>query len=99
MTTKTDFHSIRELKETYTPKESGFCTGDEVKLIRKVLELDARSSIELQNVRDMAVMLYSQWSDNLRSHERYTEAMQLMDAMSAICSVIDEMKFAMGCGV
>lgn len=96
MTTKTDFHSIQELKEKYTPANCGFCTGAEVALIREVLELDARNNIELQNVRDMSVMLYGQWSNNLRSHERHAEAMQISDAMSAVCCVIDDEKFKRG---
>lgn len=96
MTTKTDFNSIRKLKEKYTPKVHGIVSGSESTLIREVLELEARTNIELQNIRDMSVMLYGQWSDNLISHERHTEAMQLMDAMSAICCAIDQEKFNRG---
>lgn len=96
MVTKTDFHSIRELKEKYTPNVRGIVSGSEAALICEVLELKARTNIELQNIRDMSVMLYGQWSDNLISHERHAEAMQLMDAMSAICCVIDQEKFNRG---
>lgn len=96
MTTKTDFHSIMELKEKYTPQERGILSGNEVSLIKKVLELETRRVIELQNVRDMAVLLYSQWFEDLRSNGRSDEAMQLLDARSAICCVIDQEKFTRG---
>ena len=60
MTTKTDFHAIKELKEKFTPVQRGIVAADEVKMIREMLELDHRNNIELQNIRDTVVMLYSQ---------------------------------------
>ena len=64
MTTKTDFHSIMELKENFKPKERGWIDQEEAAQVKKVLELDGRTDIELQNIRDMAVMLYGQWSSS-----------------------------------
>ena len=96
MTTKTDYHAIMELKESYTPTQRGIVTTDEVKMIRKVLELDQRNNIELQNIRDTTVMLYSQWSDSQRQKDNIPTAMQMMDAMSAITHVIDMEKSARG---
>ena len=89
MTTKTDFHVIKELKEKFTPVQRGIVAADEVKMIREMLELDWRNNIELQNVRDMVVMLYSQWSGSQRQKDNILAAMQMMDAMSAITHVID----------
>lgn len=60
MTTKTDFHAIQELREKYTPKMRGIVSSEEAKTICEVLEIDKRNNIELQNIRDMVVMIYGQ---------------------------------------
>ena len=97
MTTKTDFHAIMELKEAYRPTQRGIVSGAEAEKIMSTLEIKSRNDIELQNVRDMTVMLYSRWSDAARAKEGCVqEAMELMDAMSAICCVIDQEKFNRG---
>ncbi len=92
MTTKTDFHSIRELSECYHPAQRGIVSEAEIKLIRDVLEIDTRTTIELQNVRDMTVMLYSKRTDSVMESDS-KKAMELMDAMSAITCVIDQALF------
>ena len=89
MTTNTDFHAIKALKEKYTPAQRGIVTADETKLIREMLELGHRNNIELQNIRDTVVMLYSQWSGSQRQKDNIPAAMQMMDAMSAITHIID----------
>lgn len=66
MTTKTDFHAIQELREKYAPKVRGIVSGEEAKTICEVLEIDKRNNIELQNIRDMVVMIYGQWFDKSR---------------------------------
>lgn len=99
MTTKTDFHAIMELKEKYTPAQHGIVSTTETDLIREVLELLDRGDIELQNVRDMVVMLYAQWADSQRQKDDSPAAMQLMDAMSAITCVIDQEKIKRGLDV
>lgn len=96
MTTKTDFHAIKELKEKYTPEQRGVVTADEVKMIREMLELDQRNDIELQNIRDTAVMMYSHWADSQQQKDNIPAATQLMDAMSAITHVIDVEKSTRG---
>ena len=83
MTTKTDFHSIMELKENFKPKERGWIDQKEAAQVKNVLELDARTDIELQNIRDMAVMLYGRWSSSSRENGDYEEMDAYMDAMSA----------------
>lgn len=98
MTTKTDFHAIQELREKYTPKVRGIVSGEEAKTICEVLEIDKRNNIELQNIRDMIVMLYSKWTDSAMEDDS-KKAMELMDAMSAITCVIDHEKFKRGMGV
>lgn len=95
MTTKTDFYSIRELKEKYTPEQRGIVKEAEIKMIREALEINTRTNIELQNVRDMTVMLYSKWTDAAMESDS-KKAMELMDTMSAICCVIDQEKWGRG---
>ena len=90
MTTKTDFHAIQELREKYTPKVRGIVSGEEAKTICEVLEIDKRNNVELQNIRDMVVMIYGQWFD---------KSAEYRDAMSAIICVIDYEKFKRGIGV
>lgn len=96
MTTKTDYHSIMELKKQYKPCNRGFVNQYEANQIETILEIKERSNIELQNVRDMAVMLYSRWADAEQEKANVQEALELMDAMSAICFVIDQEKFKRG---
>lgn len=96
MTTKTDFHSIKELKEKYTPVQRGIVSRIEAETIQEVLELGQRNDIELQNIRDVAVMLYSRWADTQREKNNTPASMELMDTMSAVCAVIDEEKFKRG---
>lgn len=99
MTTKTDFHSLMELKEAFHPKERGWINQEEAALVMKVLELDGRTDIELQNIRDMTVMLYGRWSSSSRADGKYEEMDTYMDAMSAICAVVDDLKMRRGLGV
>lgn len=97
MTTKTDFHAIMELKKRYTPTQRGIVNDSEEELITATLELKSRTNIELQNVRDMVVMLYSQFANREGNDVRKT--MELMDAMSVICGVIDQNKLERGMAV
>lgn len=108
MTTKTDFHAIQELREKYTPKVRGIVSGEEAKTICEVLEIDKRNNIELQNIRDMVVMIYGQmWFDTrdqyLEDKKKGVQAVdksaEYLDAMSAIACVIDQEKFKRGMGV
>lgn len=41
-------------------------------------------------------MLYSRWADTQREKDDSTAMMELMDAMSAVCAVVDEEKFKRG---
>lgn len=80
MTTKTDYHLISDLKSRYTPAQRGIVTATEVELIREALEISTRSNIELQNIRDVTVMLYGRWA-TVRQEKDDTSA-----AMELICS-------------
>jgi len=92
MTTKTDFHALKELRSIYTPASRGYVTAAEIETISHILELDDRSDIELQNIRDMCVMLYSDAIERRRAEHDVPGTTSEMDAMSAICTVIDQKK-------
>lgn len=96
MTTKTDHHAVMELKKAYIPAKRGVVNATEEKLIREVLELNSRNDIELQNIRDTAVMMYSRWADTLQQANNISAIMMTMDAMSAITYVIDTEKVNRG---
>ena len=100
--------AIDFLREKYAPKVRGIVSGEEAKAIYEVLEIDKRNNIELQNIRDMVVMIYGQWFD--KSRDQYLEdkkngvqavdkSAEYLDAMSAIICVIDYEKFKRGIGV
>lgn len=99
MTTKTDHYAIMELKKAYIPAERGIVNAVEEKLIREVLELNDRNGIELQNIRDTAVMMYSRWADALQKANNISAIMVTMDAMSAVTHVIDMEKIRRGLDV
>ena len=96
MTTKTDFHSLMELKESFHPQGRRWINNGEAELIKRALELETRSNIELQNIRDMAVMLYERWSSSSRTDGKYEEMDAYMSAMSAICAIVDSIKVQRG---
>ena len=95
MTTKTDYQSLLELKD-FTPVSRGFICGAEGMQIEKALELKTRSNIELQNIRDMAVMIFGRWIEEAEEKGNTDAVMQKMDVMSAVCCVIDQEKWKHG---
>lgn len=96
MTTKTDFRAISELHDAYTPAQRGIVSEKEAGTIRRILELESRTPIELCNIRDMVVMLYGDWGDTARDGGNMERFDMLRDAMSAITCVIDSVKWARG---
>ena len=96
MTTMTDFQMIRQLCAEYAPKVRGLLSEQEEQTIRRVLELDTRTEIELQNVRDMVVMFYGERASAARAAGDYAAFDKWEDAMSAITCAIDSVKFSRG---
>ena len=83
---KTNFQMMRELLATYGKMnhEFGWCSEEEVKLIRETLKLKERLDIiELRNLRDFVVLLM----DNLRDETE--DKFRITDEASAITHVID----------
>lgn len=99
MTTKTDYQAISELLKIYTPARRGIISGDEVATVKAALELDARTDIELQNVRDMTVMLLGQLAESYEQDGKSGRFMAVMDQMSGITAVIDQEKWNRGMSV
>lgn len=96
MVTKSDFRSIMDLHKQYTPATLHFLTEVEKQVIRTTLELDGRTNIELENIRNAVVMLYRQWIESARNSNDMGKTLREMDAMDAICTVIDQLKFERG---
>ena len=92
MTTKTDYRVICELMINFKPQIRSIINADEIKYLTAEMELDTRSEIELQNIRNTAVMLYSQKADNEESPEK---KLFWMDCMSAVTHVIDSKLYQM----
>ncbi len=96
MTSKTDYHAIMELKRVYAPAVRGIVTADEEQLIRETLEINSRNNIELQNIRDMVVMMYSRWAGSPKKADNISSIAKVLDSMSAICCIVDQEKSKRG---
>ena len=88
--TKTDVQALEDLRPKYKPADFGILSDPERDLIRTELELDARTGIEVQNIRNAAVMVYGQHIIRARQAMKDPEAIMLADCMSGITAVIDE---------
>lgn len=91
--TRTCYHAVRDLYDKFKPAKPGIVSSNEIALIRKTLEIDVRTDVELQDVRDVVVMLYGKYADNQRDAAM---AVKDMDAMSAVTHVIDMEKSQRG---
>ena len=89
--TKTNFTMIKELEKVYKPKQRGFVFSSEAELIKKTLQLDTATELELRNMRDFVVMFYG----HVETEDGRAD-MVAWDKMSAISSVIDHVLFSHG---
>lgn len=97
--TKSTFKAIQGLHDRFSPTQMHVISDQEADTIRSELELNGRTNLEIQDVRDMAVMMYSQYAE-IAEKKRGLEAMRAeLDAMSAICAVIDNEKTKRGMDV
>lgn len=93
MKSKTNFQAVRELMQAYAPAARGIVTDAEAALIRHVLEIPGRDDLELDDIRDMAIAVYSQSAEAGEKNGLGVQAvMAKMDAMSAVTAVIDAEK-------
>ena len=88
MVTKTDYELLGGLKD-YTPKDSLFTSGEEMKLIQDTLQLQDRDVLSLRNLRNYVMLCYLEKAH--RYEDRFCkEAMDLSQAMYSITAVIDD---------
>lgn len=92
MTTMPDFALITAMHNQFKPANKGVITDTEANLVHSLLQLGQRTDIELQNCRDMAVMLYEKWAEAARHKSGPAGMLEEMDAMSAVTAVIDKEK-------
>lgn len=94
MMDRTDASMLMELKDKFRPAARGVLSAAEVDLVETTLQVKARTDVELQNVRDMAVMFWGRLADP--SDGDPAAAMDRMDELSGICGVVDMEKSRRG---
>lgn len=94
MMDRTDASMLMELKDKFRPAARGVLSASEVGLVEATLQIKARTDVELQNVRDMAVMFWGRLADPSTGSPAAT--MDRMDELSGICGVIDMEKSRRG---
>lgn len=93
MTKNNDFTDVSKTIEQFHPEKPHIITEKEAEFVSELLELKTRNALELQNIRNAVVMLYGKMVDSTSAKGDAQKAMELMDAMSAVCSVVDNMMF------
>lgn len=86
---KTNLTMIQEFK-FYKPESKYFTSDAEMEILKKHFEMEQRSYLDLQNLRDMVVLVYTGWMDEER--EKGNNGRGYMSAMQSITSVIDYYK-------
>lgn len=94
--TKTNFQAIKEVKELWMNNSQikrGIISTVDMMTIEKICEIKERSVIELNDLRDFAVILLSEMSSNARQENDYDKFDKINDCMSALVHVIDAKLF------
>lgn len=89
------YEALNKIYEYWNTKNVtyGVCSGKVAKMIFDKLHLSERSDVELQDIRDMAVILVEHLSS--QKMDDYTQKKR-WDCMSAITAIIDLEKFSRG---
>ena len=84
----TNFALLRALDAEYDklPHTFGILSGEEVSLIRQTLRLEEMDVLQLRNLRDFAVLLYSTQCERDGDGRA---SFKKMDKISAVTAVID----------
>jgi len=82
----TNFQMLRELLNKYHPKQRGFASNEEIKIIKETLHLAEMDILALRNLRDFTVMFLSR---EAKENETTENIMENWDRMSAITHIID----------
>lgn len=80
---RTNFLMLREFKD-YHPADEFFTSNEEAKKIEEHFELEGRTALDLQNLRDMVVLWYN-WCNKMNPDKQDDN----FSAMLSITSVID----------
>ena len=90
MTTKTNFKGIMEVQELWnTQFVKGFVSATTVKKVAEILELEERTDMELQNLRDFTVMYFDGIASDARRDGDWDLFDKCKDCSSAVVSIID----------
>lgn len=92
---KTNFQMIMDIRE-YRPETRGITSIKEINMLMNHFGLDKMSFLELQNLRDMVVLMFREWMQDDRSKGEIDEMMSKTDAMQSITCVIDHFKMKVG---
>lgn len=92
---RTNFQMIMDIRD-YRPETRGFTSIREIRMLMNHFGLDKMSLLELQNLRDMVVLMFTQWMQDDRSKSEIDEMMSKSDAMQSITAVIDNFKIKAG---
>ena len=95
---RTNFQMIMEFRD-YQSAERGIVSFEEIKIIKEHFCMFDMSPLELQNLRDMVVLMYGNWTRDARSKGDWYEFDSKSDTMSAITAVIDTVKVAKLCEI
>ena len=87
---RTNFQMIVEFKE-YAPADEHVTSNDEIAKIADHFELAGKSRLDLQNLRDMVVLVYTNWLDD--AEKNCEDFRPIMSAMQSITTVIDHYKY------
>lgn len=87
MRSKTNYQALWGLMKKCKPAQLFVVDGYEAGQIRDSLELSERTDLELSDVRDAAVALFSQWATNEADGKKQ---IRIMDVLSAVTAVIDQ---------
>lgn len=91
---KTNFQMIMDIRE-YRPETRGCTSIKEITMLMNHFGLDKMSLLELQNLRDMVVLMYREWMQDERTKD-IDHYFKLADAMQSITCVIDHFKMKVG---
>lgn len=87
MRSKTNYQAVTGLMSDLKPAQLLVVSDGETEQIRTALELSVRTDLELSDIRDTAVALFSQWAERETDGQK---RFRIMDVLSAITAVIDQ---------
>ena len=93
---RTNFQMILDLKD-WSPEDDHMTSLKEVRMLTEHFKLDEMSMLDLQNLRDMVVLMFGNWMKEKRSEGLMNEFFKISNGMMSITAVIDNAKYSKGC--